>query len=74
MRVLTVRAGSTVLGTALAAGVLAALTLPGTAGASLPAAQVDAGVLVAPATTGGAVLGPAVAYVRDPDGTVRRIR
>ena len=82
MRVLT--RGRVALAPVLAAGTVAlALTTLGgsTAQAAAPAGATTGVVAPAghrPAATGHrsavAVLGPAVAYVRAPDGTVRRVR
>ncbi len=46
---------------------------PTPAGGSGPA-ESDPAVTQVAEGNGGAVLGPAVAYLREPDGTVRRIR
>lgn len=76
MRVVTHRVGRLVLAPALVAGVAMvwAVVLPSAAGASAPAGPEPAGASAAPVEPGGAVLGPAVAYLREADGTVRRIR
>jgi hypothetical protein len=86
MRVLTT---GRVLGVAalVSASTAAALALPAFAGTTAPAvghAEVSAATVVATAgstpaaaavvRTSGVALGPAVKYVREPDGTVRRVR
>jgi hypothetical protein len=83
MRVLTT--GRTALLLAVIAGVTA-VTLPASAGtaaqAVTPAGEVTTRVTAhvghvpaaAHRATTGVVLGPAVAYVREPDGTVRKVR
>lgn len=81
MRVLTDRVAGTaaasvlapVLASVLALGALGVL-LPTSAGASGPARPVPTGAAEAHHGGGEAVLGPAVAYLREADGTVRRIR
>jgi hypothetical protein len=84
MRVLT--RGRVALAPVLAAGTVALVltTLGGTTAHAAPPSGATTTGVVAPAgqrpaaTTGHrsavAVLGPAVAYVRAPDGTVRRVR
>lgn len=78
--VLCTTAGRRALLLALAAGSAAALALPAAAADSMspprhtrpePAPVTAVG---ADGGTGGAVLGPAVKYVRDADGTVRQVR
>jgi hypothetical protein len=86
MRVLN--KGRTALLLAVIAGVTA-VALPASAGVAAPAVvpagevstrvavlvgHVDHAPAAAPRATTGVVLGPAVAYVREPDGTVRRYR
>lgn len=73
MHVVTHRVGPLVLAVALVAAVLA-VVWPTSAGAAAPAGPGPTGVAATTDGTGGAVLGPAVAYLREADGTVRRIR
>jgi len=86
MRVLTT--GRVLLVTALvSASTAAALALPASAGTAAPVgvhegdtaatSVASAGPVPVPAAsvrTSGVALGPAVKYVREPDGTVRRVR
>jgi hypothetical protein len=79
MRVLTTGRAVLVLTVSLVlpAGALA-LALPASAGVPAPAGHrggVQVAVTGTPVdATSGAVLGPAVKYVRETDGTVRRVR
>jgi hypothetical protein len=73
MRVLT--RGRTALLLAVIAGVTA-VTLPASAGTTTVSRMPVAHTAVSPAGEGttGVLLGPAVAYVRLPDGTIRQVR
>jgi hypothetical protein len=68
---LSAATGATVV--ALVAGGIA-LALPASAGTPAPAGVPPQAQVGAPATTSGVVLGPAVKFVRDSDGTVRQVR
>ena len=74
---LAVVAGVTAVALPASAGVTARAVVPAgevTTRAAVVAGHVDHAHAVAPRGTMGVVLGPAVAYVREPDGTVRRYR
>jgi hypothetical protein len=74
---LAVIAGITAVALPASAGVTARAVVPAgevTTRAAVVAGHAVRAHVVAPRATMGVVLGPAVAYVREPDGTIRRYR